>query len=51
MLDILFRVEVDLAGRRMVIDFIRRDAQTAREREPGTLRVEGYEDPEAVDIF
>lgn len=51
MYGILFRVEVDPAERLTFIGFIHWDAQVAREREPGTLRFECYEDPDAVNAF
>ena len=51
MYGILFRVEVEPTKRQDFIDFIEWDARIAREREPGTLRFDLYQDPQNLNTF
>jgi autoinducer 2-degrading protein len=51
MIGTLFRVEVEPAKRQAFIDFIEEDIRVAKEREPGTLRFDMYEDPKDENAF
>jgi (4S)-4-hydroxy-5-phosphonooxypentane-2,3-dione isomerase len=51
MFGILFKVKVKPEKRQAFIDFIKWDIQVAKEREPGTLRFDLYQDPADENAF
>src|SRR6266566_7490202 len=51
MFGILFRAEIKPEDRADFINFIKWDIQVAKEREPGTLRFDLYQDPEDENAF
>lgn len=51
MLGIFFRVNVKPRKRKEFIEFIKWDAQICREKEPGTLRFDLYQDPTDKNAF
>ena len=51
MIGTLFRVEVEQVKRQAFIDFIEEDIRVAKEREPGTLRFDLYQDPKDENAF
>jgi (4S)-4-hydroxy-5-phosphonooxypentane-2,3-dione isomerase len=51
MIGTLFRVKVKPTKRPAFIDFIEEDIRVAKEREPGTLRFDMYQDPKDENAF
>lgn len=51
MLSILFRVEVRPDKREEFIAFIEQDIRVARDKEPGTLRFDLFQDPMDMNAF
>src|SRR5205823_14091671 len=51
MFGILFRAEIKHEEREDVINFIKWDIRVAKEREPGTLRFDLYQDPKDENAF
>lgn len=51
MIGTLFRVEVKPIKRQAFIEFIEWDVRVAKEREPGTLRFDLYQDPKDENAF
>src|SRR5262245_12439469 len=51
MIGTLFRVKVEPVKRQAFIDFIEEDIRVAKEREPGTLRFDLYQEPKDENAF
>jgi hypothetical protein len=51
MFGVLFKVKVKAEKRQAFIDFIKWDIQVAKEREPGTLSFDLYQDPADENAF
>src|SRR5215813_6251268 len=51
MIGILFHVIAKQCKRQKLLDFLQWDRKESLEREPGTLRLDVFQDPENVDAF